>query len=101
MACVATSTVANVLNTIHLLMCWKMLVKLLMYSINMNTDPIKEVNDMDCHQITIVDNKIVCNGIHDYTQGDLDCLVRDGWEEIHNGVMSDDGVIFTIIRKCE
>ena len=56
---------------------------------------------MDCVQTTIINDKIVCNGIHDYTQTDLDCLVRDGWNRTYNGVESDDGVIYTIIRKCE
>lgn len=59
------------------------------------------VNEFDCVQTTIIDNSIIC-GVHTYSQGDLDALVvKCGWTKTYNGVMNDDGDIFTIIQKCE
>lgn len=60
------------------------------------------INEFDCVQITIINNRIVGSGVHTYTNKDFDELINVcGWTETYNGVMNDDGDIFTIIQKCE
>ena len=54
---------------------------------------------MRCRQIAIVNNKIVCDCICSYTKGDFDNLIRDGWNQVYNGVERNDGGIYTIIQK--
>lgn len=56
---------------------------------------------MNCRQIAIINDKIIGSGIHTYSQGDLDALVRDGWTPIYNGVENYSDGIYTQIRVCE
>ena len=54
---------------------------------------------MKCRQIAIINNKIVCDCICSYTKRDFDNLIRDGWNQVYNGVERNDGGIYTIIQK--
>lgn len=64
----------------------------------MNIMPIK-VKNMKCRQIAIINNKIVCDCICTYTEKDFDNLIRDGWNQVYNGIESNDDGIYTIIQK--
>ena len=76
-----------------------------MYSINMNTDPIKEVLLMtvyNCVQTTIINNRIIGGGVHTYSDKDFDELINVcGWTPIYNGVENEENGVYTQIRICE